>query len=146
MDIIKIIGIGFLTLIITIILKEYKKEYAVYAVLIGGALIILYSIDTLKSIITFLTEISNNSNYNNLFISLLLKITGISILTEYAVSICRDVGENSIANKIDFGGKILVISLSIPVISTTLETLTKLLPWGENYGWNYRLTNRSIRN
>ena len=63
MDIIKIIGIGFLTLIITIILKEYKKEYAVYAVLIGGALIILYSIDTLKSIITFLTEISNNSNY-----------------------------------------------------------------------------------
>ena len=138
MDIIKIIGIGFLTLIITIILKEYKKEYAVYAVLIGGALIILYSIDTLKSIITFLTEISNNSNYNNLFISLLLKITGISI--------CRDVGENSIANKIDFGGKILVISLSIPVISTTLETLTKLLPWGENYGWNYRLTNRSIRN
>ncbi len=128
MDIIKIIGIGFLTLIITIILKEYKKEYAVYAVLIGGALIILYSIDTLKSIITFLTEISNNSNYNNLFISLLLKITGISILTEYAVSICRDVGENSIANKIDFGGKILVISLSIPVISTTLETLTKLLP------------------
>ncbi len=128
MDIIKIIGIGFLTLIITIILKEYKKEYAIYAVLIGGALIILYSIDTLKSIITFLTEISNNSNYNNLFISLLLKITGISILTEYAVSICRDVGENSIANKIDFGGKILVISLSIPVISTTLETLTKLLP------------------
>ncbi len=128
MEIIKIIGIGFLTLIITIILKEYKKEYAIYAVLIGGALIILYSIDTIKSIISFLTELSNNSNYNNLFISLLLKITGISILTEYAVSICKDVGENSIANKIDFGGKILVISLSIPVISTTLETLTKLLP------------------
>ncbi len=128
MEIIKIIGIGFLTLIITIILKEYKKEYAIYAVLIGGALIILYSIDTVKSIIDFIKEISNNSNYNNLFITLLLKITGISILTEYAVSICKDVGENSIANKIDFGGKILVISLSIPVISTTLETLTKLLP------------------
>ena len=39
-----------------------------------------------------------------------------------------DAGESSIANKIDFGGKIIVISLSIPVISTTLETLTKLLP------------------
>ncbi len=128
MEIIKIIGIGFLTLIITIILKETKKEYAIYAVLIGGAIIIFYAIDTIRSIITFIQDLSNNSNYNNAFISLLLKITGISILTEYAVSICKDVGESSIANKIDFGGKIIVISLSIPVISTTLETLTKLLP------------------
>lgn len=128
MDIIKIIGIGFITLIITIVLKEYKKEYAIYAVLIGGAIIIFYSMDTIKSIINFINELSDNPSYNTQFIPLLLKITGISILTEYAVSICKDSGENSIANKIDFGGKILVISLSIPVISETLESLTKLLP------------------
>lgn len=128
MDIVKIIGIGFLTLIITIILKEYKKEYAIYAVLIGGLIIIFYSMDTIKFIIDFINTLSNNQNYNREFISLLLKITGISILTEYAVSICKDSGENSIANKIDFGGKVIVISLSIPVMQTTLTTLTKLLP------------------
>ena len=128
MDIVKVIGIGFLTLIITIILKEYKKEYAIYAVLIGGLIIIFYSMETVKSIIDFINELSNNQDYNAGFITLLLKITGISILTEYAVSICKDSGENAIANKIDFGGKIMVISLSIPVISTTLSTLTKLLP------------------
>ena len=128
MDILKIIGIGFITLILTIVLKEYKREYAIYPILIGGAIIILFSMDTISFIISFINEISNKSEYNNKFISLLLKITGISILTEYAVSICKDAGESSIANKIDFGGKIIVISLSIPVISTTLETLTKLLP------------------
>ena len=128
MDILKIIGIGFITLILTIVLKEYKREYAIYPILIGGAIIILFSMDTISSIISFINEISNKSEYNNKIISLLLKITGISILTEYAVSICKDAGESSIANKIDFGGKIIVISLSIPVISTTLETLTKLLP------------------
>ena len=128
MDIVKVIGIGFLTLIITIILKEYKKEYAIYAVLIGGLIIIFYSMDTIKSIIDVINTLSSNQNYNSEFISLLLKITGISILTEYAVSICKDSGENAIANKIDFGGKVIVISLSIPVISTTLSTLTKLLP------------------
>lgn len=128
MDIIKIIGIGFFTLIITIILKEYRKEYAIYAVLIGGMIIIFYSMDTLKAIVDFINDLSRNKSYNTEFISLLLKITGISILTEYAVSICKDSGENAIANKIDFGGKIIVISLSIPIISTTLSSLTKLLP------------------
>ena len=128
MDIIKIIGIAFLTLIITIVLKEYKKEYYIYAVLVGGAIILFYSFDVIKEIIGFINEISNNSNYNNEFIRLLLKLTGISILIEYAVSICKDAGENSIANKIDFGGKIVLISMSIPVISVTLEALIKLLP------------------
>jgi stage III sporulation protein AD len=61
------------------------------------------------------------------FIILLLKITGISILTEFVVSICRDMGENSIANKVDLGGKLIVISLSIPVISSTLDGLLGLL-------------------
>lgn len=128
MDIIKVIGIGFLTLIITVILKEYKKDYAIYGILIGGAIIIFYSLDTVKAIIDFINEISNKGNYNNQFISLLLKITGISILIEYAVSVCKDAGESAIANKIDFGGKIIVISMSIPVISVTLESLMKLLP------------------
>lgn len=128
MEIIKIIGIGFLTLIITIILKENKKEYAIYSVLIGGAIIILYSMGTIKTIVDFAKSLSVNLKYNNMFITLILKITGIAILTEYAVSICKDSGENAIANKIDFASKIIVISLSIPIISSTLESLTKLLP------------------
>lgn len=128
MEIIKIIGIGFLTLIITIILKENKKEYAMYSVLIGGAIIILYSMGTIKTIVDFAKSLSVNLKYNNMFITLILKITGIAILTEYTVSICKDSGENAIANKIDFASKIIVISLSIPIISTTLESLTKLLP------------------
>ncbi len=127
MEILKIIGIGFTTLVITIVLKEYKKEYAIYSTLIGGAIILFVSMDTLKVIIDFIKDLSIQG-YNYEFINLLLKITGIAILTEYAVNICKDSGENSIANKIDFGGKIIIISLSIPVISSSLETLTKLLP------------------
>lgn len=128
MDVIKIIGVGIITLIITIILKEYKKEYYIYAILIGGAIILSYSLEPIREIIIFTKEITNNNKFNNEFIELLLKLTGISILIEYAVSICKDVGENSIANKIDFGGKIVLISMSIPVISVTLESLIKLLP------------------
>lgn len=129
MDILKIVGIGLLTLIITIILKEYKKDYAIYVVLAGGMIILLFSMDTISSVVGFIRNVYIGSGkYNDVFISLLLKVTGIAILTEYAVSICKDAGESAIANKIDFGGKIIIISLSIPIISDTLDSLTKLLP------------------
>lgn len=119
-------GFGFITLIITILLKEYRKDYAIFAVLIGGAIILYLCLDTLMGIIEFIKTLSNSSG--GAFISILLKITGISILTEYAVSVCKDSGESSIANKIDLGGKVIVISMSIPAISTALEALTRLLP------------------
>ena len=104
-------------------LKEYKKEFAMYVSLIGGIFILFFILDYLQDIINFISSVSNN----NEFILLLIKLTGISILTEFAISICKDCGENAIANKVDLGGKVIVISMSIPVISATLDGLLKLL-------------------
>ena len=59
---------------------------------------------------------------------MLIKITGIAILTEFAVSICKDSGENAIASKIDMGGKVIMVSLSIPIMASLLETILKILP------------------
>ena len=106
-------------------LKENKKEYALYVSLIGGVIILFFLIDYLEGIIGFLKNLSNDTNSE--FILLLIKITGISILTEFAVSICKDSGEAAIASKVDLGGKIIVISMSIPVISATLNGLLELL-------------------
>ena len=47
------------------------------------------------------------------FLSLLLKITGIALLTEFAISICKDAGEGAIASKIELGSKAIIISMSI---------------------------------
>ena len=128
MDIIKIIGIGLIALIIIIILKQYRTEFVIYVSLIAGALILIMIMDKIGSIIDLLTTLSNKTAINNEFLILLIKITGIAFLTEFAVSICKDSGEVAIANKVDLGGKILIISMSIPIIASLLETILKILP------------------
>ena len=125
-DIVKIVGIGFISLIIIVILKEYKKDFAVYAELIGGAIILYILIDYLKDIVDFVSSLSV-TGISSSFILLLIKITGISILTEFAVSVCNDMGESAIASKIDLGGKLLIVSLSIPIITSVLSGLIGLL-------------------
>ena len=62
------------------------------------------------------------------FVIVLLKITGIAILAEFATSICKDAGESAIATKIDIGSKVLIVSASIPIISSLLEVILKVLP------------------
>ena len=128
MDIVKIIGIAFLALIIIIILKQYKPEFVIYVSILSGALILLMSLSKMEGIITLLENISSKTTVNGEFLSILIKITGIAFLTEFAVSICKDAGEVAIANKVDLGGKVIIIAISIPIISALLETVIKILP------------------
>ena len=128
MEIIKIIGIGLIWLVIILILRQYKPEYAIYVSLISGILILTLSLGELTGIINLLKDISSRANINTKYMTLLLKITGIAFLIEFAVSISKDSGETAIANKIDLGGKVLIIVISIPIITALLETVLKIIP------------------
>lgn len=129
MDIIKIIGIGFIALIIAIILKQYRPEFAIYVSIVAGVLILLFLADKITEIFNLIESMSTKSNINSKYIMILIKITGIAILTEFAVSVCKDANETSIASKIDMGGKVLIIGISLPIIKALLETAIKILPW-----------------
>ena len=128
MDIVKIIGIAFVAIIIIVILKQYKPEFVIYVSMVAGAIIILLSIDKLSGIINLLQSLSSKTPINGQFLGILLKITGIAFLTEFDVSVCNDAGESAIANKVDLGGKVIIVAISIPIISSLLETIVKVLP------------------
>lgn len=128
MEIIKIIGVGLVALIFIMVIKQYKPEFAIYISLIAGALILLLVMDKFAGIIELLKALASKASVNNEFLLILLKITGIAFLTEFAVSICKDSGESAIASKIDLGGKVIIIGMSIPIISALLELIIKILP------------------
>ena len=129
MEIIKIIGIALIALIIIIMLKQYRPEYAIFISILTGVLILFLVMDRLTGIINLIESIQSKFSINTQFIALLIKITGIAFLSEFAVSICKDSGEAAIASKIELGSKIIIISMSIPIISSLLEIILKILPW-----------------
>ena len=128
MEVVKIIGIGLISLIIIIIIRQYRPEFAVYVSLLAGAFILILVLDKMSGIINLLSNLASKTSVNKEFIFLLIKITGIAFITEFAVSVCKDAGESAIASKIDMGGKVMIIAISIPIISSLLETVIKVLP------------------
>lgn len=127
-EIIRIIGIGLTALVIAIILKQYKPEYAIHVSIIAGVLILFLVMEKLSGVINLLQSISDKTYINKQFLGILLKITGIAIITEFAVSICSDAGEKAIASKIEIGSKVIIIAMSIPIISSLLELIIEILP------------------
>lgn len=128
MEIIKIIGIALIALIIIIMLKQYRPEYAIFISILTGILILFLVMDRLTGIINLIESIQDKFAINTQFIALLIKITGIAFLSEFAISVCKDSGEAAIASKIEIGSKIIIISMSVPIISSLLEIILKILP------------------
>ena len=127
-EIIKIVGIGLIALVIVIILKQYRPEYTIYVSIFAGFLILTLTMGKISGIINLLKSISDKTYINKQFLGILLKITGIAIITEFADSICIDAGEKAIASKIEIGSKVIIIAMSIPIISSLLELIVEILP------------------
>ena len=127
-ELVKIIGIGLISLIIIIIMKQYRPDFAIYVSLIAGVLIFSIAMGKFSAIINLLQSISNKAGINSDFLSIILKITGIAFLAEFAVSICKDSGESAIASKIELGSKAIIMSMSLPIISNLLDIILKILP------------------
>ncbi len=75
MDIVKITGVGIIALIIIIIIKQYKPEFAVYVSITAGIIILFLVLDKLYGVINLLINISNKTGTGTEFIGILLKIT-----------------------------------------------------------------------
>lgn len=127
MDIAKVIGIAFVAVIVISLIKNHRPEFAIYASMIAGAIILFLVVKELTPIVSMLQNLSNKMGVSSKFFGILLKITGIAYLTEFGANICKDSGESAVASKVELAGKVLIISLSIPILLALMETLFELI-------------------
>ena len=128
MEIIQIIGIALIAVFIILILKQYKPEFVVHISIIAGILIFSMVVPKLSAVIELLNNFTDKLGVNSQFFGILLKITGIAYISEFATNICKDSGETAIASKVELGAKITIIAMSIPILGAIIETLISILP------------------
>lgn len=127
MNIFSIIAIAVIGAILSVTLKTYRPEYAILTALATGIIIILLISQSIFSVIGSLQKIIAKTGINAKYFKIILKVLGISYITQFGVEICKDSGFNSIATKVDAAGKICVISLTVPVISEFLNIIIEIL-------------------
>jgi len=128
MEFVQVIGVGLIALVIIMVLKQNKPEFVIYVELIAGIIILSLCFDKIAAVVNFVYELSSKIQLSNRFVGIMLKITGIAILSEFATSLCKDAGESAIGSKIEIGSKVLIVTTSIPIISSLLEIILKVLP------------------
>lgn len=129
MTLFKIVGFGIIAVSLIIILKNQRPEIALMCIVASSVIILLFVFDELKNIIDLINSLMANSSIDSTYIKIILKVIGITYIIEFGKDICKDAGESAIANKIELAGKVIIVSLSIPVVASLVDIVTQILWW-----------------
>ncbi|MBQ5696014.1 MAG: stage III sporulation protein AD [Clostridium sp.] len=127
MDIIKITLFAFTALFIYLLLKDKKSDVGMFIILATGIGIFLYMIGQLGEVIEFIMDIANKANIDTVYIGIVLKILAIAYITSFCSEICKDSGAGSIGSKVEFAGKIMILTLAIPILMAVLNSILQIL-------------------
>lgn len=120
---IKIALIGVGTAILAAWVKTIRSEYAVWVLLASGVVISCSVLMKLEAIVEELRFLQAYFASHGDYIKLLIKIIGITYLAEISADLCRDAGANTLAVQVELFGKLSILVLCIPIISSLLETV-----------------------
>ena len=127
MTLFKIVGFGIIAVSLIIILKHQRPEIALMCIVASSVIILLFVFDELKNIIDLINSLMANSSIDSTYIKIILKVIGITYIIEFGKDICKDAGESAIANKIELAGKVIIVSLSIPVVASLVDIVTQIV-------------------
>lgn len=115
-------------LIVSILLRQYgKKEISIMVQIATGTIIMISVILKITDVVTELTDLASGIGLNISYIKLLIKVLGICIITQFVCEICKDSGESALASQIEFAGKIIVVTLMLPLLKSIISLVVGII-------------------
>ena len=126
-ELLKIVAVALVTVFAHILVKQTKPEIAMIITIVGSILIIIMVVNTLGTIVKSFYEIFRSTGVDTTLLIPLFKIIAIGYIAEFGANICVDVGANSVADKILFAAKLIILVVSLPIITTVVDMVVSLL-------------------
>ena len=124
MEAFKIVGFAIISVVLVVVLKEQRKEMALVLSITAGIILLFFTIETITEMLNMLVE---RAGVDKNFLIIILKITGIAYIVEFGKNVCQDAGQTAIGTKLEIEGKVIIVTLSLPLISALVNVLTGLV-------------------
>ena len=127
MGIVQVISIGIVATILSLAVGQQNATWRFYIRFATGLILMFFIISQLAGVFDTVTTLGANANVDTAYLGIVFKIIGISYISEFGAQLCKDAGEGSIASKIEFSGKVMILAISAPVILALVDLITNML-------------------
>ncbi|MDE7162987.1 MAG: hypothetical protein K2O44_02795 [Clostridia bacterium] len=127
MQILQLCAVAVITAICALILKSQKSDLVPLCVTAGGIILILCGFDYLSESLAFIKQFSEQTNIDKSVIRIIFKVVGVGYLIELTASSVKDLGFESVADKLVLCGKIVIFVMSVPILQSLFGVIVKLI-------------------
>lgn len=123
---IKVVLIGLVAVFAILLLKVGKPEFAMAVSLAACVLILLFAGGTLTTVIRDLQNLFQYVSLPDGYLKILFKILGVAYLAEFGSALCKDAGQSAVSGQIELVGKLAILAISMPVVTSLFETIGRM--------------------
>lgn len=123
---VQIILAGAAAAMLVLWIRPLKPEYGMFLSLGAMLLLIGAAVTQLDSILNLIRELMEYTGLDGVYFKILLKIMGLAWISQLASDICKEAGCAAISRQIDIYGKLLILSVSLPVVTALIDTIETL--------------------
>ena len=127
MNILKVVGVGLIAAVISLLVRSFRPEMSLQISIAAGVALFIYAALEISGIADTILKTADEYGLNTEYIGVILKALGLAYVTQFASDICRDAGETAIAGKVELCGKVLIVTSSIPGVISLLDMVRGLL-------------------
>lgn len=126
MEIIKIGVLGVAGVMLALQFKSSRPEYSLYLGVAIGLLIFTFSVEGLYTLLGKIGVLEKYLSGSGDYLGFLFKAVGITYVCEFCASICKDAGYGAVAGQIEIFGKLSVLLMGIPILTTVIENINAI--------------------
>lgn len=123
----KAIAVIILTVILGVTLGKTEKDISVVLSVAACSIIMIIAMQYLEEVIAFLWQLSSKESEQIPSIKIILKITGVALVTELMTLVSSDAGNSSLGKAVDILGNAAILNLALPLLETFLTILQELM-------------------
>ena len=117
MTLLKWIGMAACAAVLAAVLRCLgRRDMAVVLETACGVLLLGQMLEAAKTALDVLPAFAQQSGVDAELTKFLLRVTGIALICELAAQLCRDAGSGGLAQKVELGGKVVILCACLPLV------------------------------
>ncbi|MBQ7455114.1 MAG: hypothetical protein IJS53_01615 [Clostridia bacterium] len=120
------LGIALALAVIALTLRSADKPFGAVFSLAAGAALLVGLIRPLSGAAQAIGGIASRAGLDHDDLETVLKLLGVGFAVEFGAQACRDAGEEGIALRVELGGKLLLLTLSAPLLERMAAMILEL--------------------
>ncbi len=127
MTVVALAGLCLLVTVIAKIIERDNREIAAVVILLCSGYVVLSVLGDVKEVLALSGSLFDKAGIDESYLKIILKSLGICFVTQLAVDICRDNGENALGSQLELAGKLALLVVAMPLFSAVIAIIDALL-------------------